>query len=209
MTETLEMVDRRRRVLDLALATPGIVALAPVMGVTALLIRVNMGRPIFFLQERSGRDGQPFKVIKFRTMRSETGQGARPFTDEERLTSLGRVLRAASIDEVPQLLNVLRGDMALVGPRPLHVRYLSRYSPAQLRRLAVRPGITGRAQVSGRNSLSWDEKVQLDLDYIDARGVRVDITILMQTVLAVFLRRGISADGQATMPEFMGTEVAA
>ena len=172
----------------------------PVVAVTALLVLVFEGRPVFFTQERSGLHGKPFRLLKFRSMRN--GEG----TDAERLTRFGRFLRASSLDELPELLHVLSGKMSLVGPRPMPVRYLHRYSETQLRRLEVRPGITGLAQINGRNMLSWDEKFRYDVQYADFHPLWQDVGILFKTVAAVFSASGISAEGEATMTEFKGED---
>lgn len=168
------------------------------MALVACAVRVALGSPVFFEQERAGRGGRPFRLFKFRSMR--TGPG----TDAERLTPFGRFLRASSLDELPELLLVLRGTLSLVGPRPLPTAYLPRYSPEQARRHEVRPGITGWAQVNGRNRLSWDEKFRLDVWYVDHRSLALDLRILVLTLAAVFRRSGISAAGEATMGEFNG-----
>ncbi|MBP5319843.1 MAG: sugar transferase [Kiritimatiellae bacterium] len=171
----------------------------PLLAVTACAVRLGMGAPVFFRQERPGLDGKPFTLLKFRTMR--LGEGS----DAERLTRFGRFLRATSLDELPELINVLRGEMALVGPRPLLMRYLPLYTPEQMRRHAVRPGITGWAQVNGRNALSWESKFAYDCWYVDHRSAALDFKILFLTVAQVLLRRGINAEGEATMGEFKGT----
>lgn len=173
----------------------------PVFVVTLLLIFVSMGAPVFFVQERSGLRGRPFRLIKFRTMREGLG------TDAERLTRFGRFFRATSLDELPELFNVLKGDMALVGPRPLLVRYLPRYSPEQARRHEVRPGITGWAQVNGRNAISWEQKFAYDVWYVEHRSFGLDMKILWLTVWQVVLRKDINADSNAPMGEFMGKPV--
>ncbi|MDP3426358.1 MAG: sugar transferase [Humidesulfovibrio sp.] len=188
-----------KRLLDLALALPGLVLLAPVFFAVALAVRLRLGPGVLFRQERPGLHGKPFFILKFRTMLTDPG------TDAERLTPFGRFLRGASLDELPELWNVLRGDMSLVGPRPLLMRYLPRYTPQQARRHEVLPGITGWAQVNGRNALSWEEKFALDVWYVDNRSLALDLAILWRTVLAVALRRGISAPGEATMSEFLGS----
>ena len=169
-----------------------------VMAVTGFLVFVTLGSPVFFRQERAGRGGRAFRILKFRTMRE--GEG----TDAERLTRVGRFLRASSLDEVPELINVLRGEMSLVGPRPLPVRYLPRYTPRQNRRHEVLPGITGWAQVNGRNAIDWETKFRYDLEYVENRSVLFDLRILWLTVWRVFAARGISAAGEATMSEFTG-----
>lgn len=193
-----------KRATDLLLAGMLLVALAPLMAVVWLLIRIRMGRPVLFRQLRPGLNGALFELVKFRTM-SITDSGASVRPDEQRLTRLGRLLRSASLDELPELWNVLRGDMSLVGPRPLLVEYLPRYSPRQARRHGVRPGMTGWAQVNGRNSATWEERFELDLWYIENRSFVLDAKILWLTFWNVVARRGITHDGHATMPEFAGT----
>ena len=187
-----------KRLFDITLVLLTAAVWLPLGAVVALAVRMALGAPVFFVQERPGLGGRPFKLIKFRTMRD--GEG----TDAERLTRLGRRLRAASLDELPELWNVLRGDMSLVGPRPLLMRYLSRYTPEQARRHEVRPGITGWAQVNGRNALSWEQKFTYDVWYVDHRFLVLDLKILGLTVWQVLSRRGISAAGEATMGEFFG-----
>ena len=185
-----------KRVLDLLLVLLSAPLWLPVLALTAVVVGVRMGRPVFFRQERAGLHGRTFALLKFRTMR--LGEG----TDEERLPLFGRRLRATSLDELPELLQVLSGEMSLVGPRPLPVRYLPRYSPVQARRHEVRPGITGWAQVNGRNALTWDEKFRLDVWYVEHQNIALDLKILFMTVWAVMRRQGIHADGCDTMPEF-------
>lgn len=175
------------------------------MAATAVLIRLSMGAPVFFRQERPGRSGRPFAVYKFRTMSDARGPDGRLLPDDERLTAIGRFVRESSLDELPQLLNVLKGEMSLVGPRPLLMRYLERYSPEQARRHEVKPGITGLAQVRGRNSLTWEEKFAYDVQYVDEWSLWLDLEILFETVMNVVKREGISAGGHATMPEYMGS----
>lgn len=193
-----------KRAVDVAASTVGLAAAAPALGVAAVAVRATMGAPVLFRQERPGRDGKPFRVLKFRTMTDARGPDGRPLPDAQRLTSVGRFLRQTSVDELPQLWNVLVGDMSLVGPRPLLMRYLDRYSPEQARRHDVLPGITGWAQVNGRNALSWDRKFAHDVWYVDHWNLALDARILLRTVAGVLRRDGISADGEATMPEFMG-----
>ncbi len=188
-----------KRALDLAVAVPLLVVAAMPMLAVALVLRLVDGKPVLFRQTRPGRDGRPFTLLKFRTMRP--GSEA----DALRLTRLGALLRASSLDELPQLWNVLRGEMSLVGPRPLLPQYLARYSARQARRHEVPPGITGLAQVEGRNSLSWEDKLELDVRYVEQRTLALDVQLIARTVLAVIARRGVSADGHATMPEFLGT----
>lgn len=187
-----------KRGFDVAFAASGLVALSPLIAATSAAIAVTMGRPVLFRQQRPGRNGKPFRICKFRTMRDGPGD------DATRLTRLGRFLRATSIDEIPQLWNVLRGEMSLVGPRPLLMQYLDRYTPRQARRHEVLPGITGWAQVNGRNALTHEERFELDVWYVDNWSLGLDLRILGLTLLAVAKRRGISASGHATMPEFVG-----
>lgn len=192
-----------KRTFDVVVSLPVYVASLPVQGVIALAVAKDLGRPVIFTQERPGLNGKPFKLRKFRTMR-ESSPGMTPADDAARLTPFGRWLRATSLDELPTLWNVVRGDMSLVGPRPLLMSYLDRYSLEQARRHEVRPGVTGLAQVRGRNSLGWDEKFALDVEYVDTRSLSMDLRILAETVITVFRRDGISHAGQATMHEFTG-----
>lgn len=194
-----------KRALDVAVSAVGLALLSPVLLIVALLIRVNMGSPIFFRQTRPGLNGVPFDIIKFRTMRSGAAGADDVASDAGRLTSLGRLLRRTSVDELPELWNVLRGDMSLVGPRPLLMQYLDRYSPEQSRRHNMRPGLTGLAQINGRNALSWEEKFELDIFYVDHWSLLLDLKILALTFLHLVRPSGIAAEGVATMPEFMGT----
>jgi lipopolysaccharide/colanic/teichoic acid biosynthesis glycosyltransferase len=195
--------DLTKRILDVVLASVLLLLSLPVQAVIAVLIRIKLGPPILFRQQRPGLDGKAFELTKFRTMRTARIDGV-PEPDAARLTTFGRRLRSLSLDELPTLLNVIRGDMSLVGPRPLMMAYLDRYSPEQARRHDVRPGMTGLAQVSGRNSLTWEEKFELDVEYVDARSLRLDLAILARTVGAVLSRSGVSHGGEATMPEFRG-----
>lgn len=195
-----------KRALDLSLAVPALMALAPLGVVIAGITRVKLGAPVLFRQQRPGRNDEIFDLIKFRTMSDYRDRSGALLPDEQRLTSFGDFLRRTSLDELPTLWNVVRGDMSLVGPRPLLVRYLERYTPDQRRRHQVRPGITGWAQINGRNALSWDEKFALDLWYVENLSRRTDLAIHLQTVAQVLGQRGISAQGHATMPEFMGSE---
>ncbi len=198
--------DVLKRLMDVVGAGIGLVALSPVLAAVAVAIKVTMGGPIFFRQNRPGRDGTPFVLIKFRTMRPPA-IGEEPIgNDEGRITPVGKFLRDLSLDELPTLINVLRGEMSLVGPRPLLMRYLERYSDEQLRRHDVRPGITGWAQINGRNDLEWNEKLSLDVWYVDHQSLWLDVKILVLTVAKVVLREGISQQGHVTMPEFMGSE---
>jgi lipopolysaccharide/colanic/teichoic acid biosynthesis glycosyltransferase len=178
--------------------------LAPIFAAVAMLVLVRMGRPVLFRQIRPGRAGRPFELLKFRTMRGARDPAA-PLPDAERLTGFGKFLRGTSLDELPELWNVARGDMSLVGPRPLLMDYLPLYSPEQVRRHEVRPGMTGLAQVSGRNALTWEEKFQLDVYYVQHYSLTLDVKLLMQTIRAVVTARGVSAEGSATMPRFTGS----
>lgn len=193
-----------KRCLDILGAGIGLLLLSPVFGVVALMIRIQMGAPIFFRQIRPGRHGRPFQMIKFCSMRHLVDADGNPLPDAERLTGLGRFLRASSLDELPELWNVLKGDMSLVGPRPLLMEYLPLYSPEQARRHDVRPGITGWAQINGRNAISWDEKFALDVWYVDNQSLWLDLKIIGLTIRKVLKREGISAAGEATMPKFTG-----
>jgi lipopolysaccharide/colanic/teichoic acid biosynthesis glycosyltransferase len=193
-----------KRTLDVAGALALGLATAPILALAALAVRLTMGAPVLYRQVRAGRDGRLFTLVKLRTMRPTAPGEDALASDGARLTPLGRFLRATSLDELPQLWNVLHGDMALVGPRPLLPEYLPRYSPEQARRHAVRPGLTGLAQVRGRNGLDWPERLALDVWYVDHQSLRLDVAILVATATAVFRRDGVSAAGHATMPEFQG-----
>ena len=195
-----------KRIFDLVLALMTAILLAPVLAVVAVLVRARLGSPVLFRQVRPGLHGQPFEMVKFRTMTDARGADGALLPDAVRLTPFGQFLRRASLDELPELWNVLRGEMSLVGPRPLLMQYLPLYSPAQARRHAVRPGVTGWAQVNGRNALSWEEKFTADVWYVDNRSLWLDLKILALTVLAVLGRKGISAAGEATMPPFTGSQ---
>lgn len=196
-----------KRAADATAAAVGLIAVSPVLAVTAVAIRATMGGPVLFRQRRPGLGGAPFELLKFRTMtaaKSQSDHAVDPSTDAQRLTPVGKFLRDWSIDELPQLVNVLRGDMSLIGPRPLLLQYLPRYSPEQARRHQMPPGITGWAQINGRNSLSWDEKFALDVWYIDRWSLWLDAKILLSTAHRVIKRDGISSTGHVTMPEFLG-----
>lgn len=195
-----------KRPMDCALATGALVVLSPILGLTALAVRNNLGTPVLFSQERPGRDGKIFKLYKFRSMTDERGEDGELLPDEDRLTDFGKFLRATSIDELPELLNIIKGDMAIVGPRPLLVRYLSRYNEEQKRRHEVRPGISGLAQVHGRNAISWNEKFKWDVRYVDNITFLGDCRIILDTIKTVLKREGISSDTSATMEEFMGNK---
>jgi lipopolysaccharide/colanic/teichoic acid biosynthesis glycosyltransferase len=194
--------DLTARARDVVLSAVGLVVLAPVLAGTAVAVARSLGRPVLFRQERPGRAGRVFTLIKFRTLLPQDPTSAAP--DADRLTPQGARIRAASLDELPSLWNVLRGDMALVGPRPLLVDYLDRYSPEQARRHAVRPGLTGWAQVNGRNAVTWEDRLAMDVWYVDHRSHALDARILWMTIRVVVRRDGISAEGHATMPEFLG-----
>ena len=196
--------DFVKRAFDVVAAAVGLVVLSPVLTAVALVILACEGRPVLFRQVRPGLRGQPFEMLKFRTMSNALGADGQPLPDAQRLTKLGAFLRASSLDELPELWNVVRGEMSLVGPRPLLMQYLPLYSPEQARRHDVRPGLTGWAQINGRNAISWDEKFRLDVWYVDNRSLWLDLKILVLTVIRVFRREAISADGHATMPPFEG-----
>ncbi|WNG30158.1 sugar transferase [Cystobacter fuscus] len=198
-----------KQCIDRLAAAVGLVCLSPVMATTALVIRATMGGPVLFRQVRPGRGGRTFQLVKFRTMLDALDADGQPLPDEQRLTRVGKFLRATSLDELPQLWNVLRGDMSLVGPRPLLVEYLPRYSAEQARRHDVLPGITGWAQVNGRNSLEWEERFRLDVWYVDHWSLALDTRILAMTILRVVQRQGISHEGDATMFKFLGNETCA
>lgn len=198
------MTDLVKRLLDIIIAAAALVLLSPVLLLLAWQIRRKLGTPILFRQVRPGRGGIPFVMYKFRTMRDAADENGRPLPDAERLTPFGRKLRAASLDELPELWNVLKGDMSLVGPRPLLMEYLPLYNAEQRRRHLVRPGITGWAQVNGRNAISWPEKFRLDVWYVENRSLLLDIKILFLTVKKVLDRSGINSEGEATAAKFTG-----
>lgn len=195
---------KAKRAFDVVASTLGLLALSPLLLVLAIFVRLFLGSPIFFTQLRPGLGGKPFRLIKFRTMTDRRDENGELLPDAERLTNFGKFLRSTSLDELPELWNVLQGDMSLVGPRPLLMSYLDRYTPEQARRHEVRPGITGWAQVNGRNALSWNERFKLDVWYVDNHSLLLDIKILLLTVVGVLRREGISAPGEATMAEFRG-----
>jgi sugar transferase EpsL len=191
--------------MDIAVAILALALTLPIMVIVAVLVRVFLGSPVLFRQGRPGLHGQPFTILKFRTMRDLRGPDGQMLADGERMTRFGRALRTSSLDELPELINVLRGDMSIVGPRPLMMSYLPLYTPQQARRHEVRPGITGLAQVSGRNSMSWEDRFVLDVHYVDTRSLMLDLRILARTVMLVLRRDGISTEGYATAPAFQGT----
>jgi sugar transferase EpsL len=193
-----------KRAFDLLIATILLLVLSPVVATVAILVRLKLGSPVFFKQQRPGLGGRPFMMIKFRTMLDAADRHGTTLSDAERLTGFGKMLRSTSLDELPELINIIRGDMSLVGPRPLLMQYLPLYSPEQARRHEVRPGLTGWAQVNGRNSLNWDDKFALDTWYVDHRTFLLDLRILCLTVRKVLFRDDISAEGEATMSPFAG-----
>ena len=193
-----------KRLLDIFASFSGLLVLSPVLLLVFLLVRVQMGSPALFRQVRPGLHGKPFLMVKFRTMLDAVDSRGNALPDDQRMTRLGSLLRSTSLDELPELWNVLKGDMSLVGPRPLLMEYLPLYSPEQARRHDVRPGVTGWAQVNGRNALSWDEKFKLDVWYVDNQSLWLDIKILFMTVKKVLVREGISAEGEVTMTKFTG-----
>jgi sugar transferase EpsL len=194
------------RIFNLAATTLGLFAIWPLVMILALLVRIKLGSPILFRQQRPGLHGRPFMMYKFRTMTDERDADGNLLPDVNRLTPFGKFLRSSSLDELPELINVLKGDMSLVGPRPLLMEYLPLYSPEQARRHELRPGITGWAQVNGRNAISWEEKFRLDVWYVDHQSFFLDLKILYMTFAKVFKREGISQEGQATMEAFRGSQ---
>lgn len=194
-----------KRLLDLAITVPVAAVATPVVLGAAIGIKATMGGPVVFRQQRPGKDGRPFMLYKLRTMRDAVDVNGAPLPDSQRLTAFGNALRRSSVDELPQLINVLKGDMSLVGPRPLLMQYLERYTPTEARRHEVRPGITGHAQVNGRNALSWAQKFEHDVWYVDHLSLGVDLRILVATAQKVLARLDISAGQHATMPEFQGS----
>ncbi|MEJ2550526.1 MAG: sugar transferase [Anaerolineales bacterium] len=199
-------IPLRKRIFDLVLTIPGLILISPLLAFAALLVRIRLGKPVLFRQLRPGYRAIPFEIYKFRTMSEARDADGNLLPDEDRLTKLGRFLRASSIDELPELFNVLRGEMSLVGPRPLLMQYLERYSPEQARRHEVLPGITGWAQIGGRNVITWDEKFKRDVWYIDHWSLRRDVKILILNFWKVIKREGISQPGHATAEEFMGNQ---
>ncbi len=195
-----------KRCLDVTGAGLGLLLFSPLMVLIALCIRLTMGRGVLFRQQRPGLHGKPFFILKFKTMREALNKQGKPLPDAKRLTRVGKFLRSTSLDELPGLINVLKGEMSLVGPRPLLMEYLERYTPEQARRHEVRPGITGWAQINGRNAIAWEEKFKLDVWYVDNQSFELDLKIIYKTVLKVLFRDGIHHEGHVTMPEFKGQE---
>lgn len=194
-----------KRVLDVVVAGVALVVLSPVLAVVAVLVRLRLGSPVLFRQERAGLDGTPFVLTKFRTMTDQRGPDGTLLPDADRLPAFGSFLRSTSLDELPELVHVVRGEMSLVGPRPLPTKYLSRYSTRQARRHEVRPGITGWAQVNGRNATGWAERLEMDVWYVEHRSFLLDLKVLWRTLQVVASRDGVTEDGSATMTEFLGT----
>jgi lipopolysaccharide/colanic/teichoic acid biosynthesis glycosyltransferase len=195
-----------KRILDVLVSFVGLIILSPIIGIVFWKISRKLGSPVLFRQVRPGKDGKPFEMLKFRTMLDAVDSNGQPLPDEERMTTFGSFLRASSLDELPALWNVLKGDMGLVGPRPLLMEYLPLYSNDQSRRHEVRPGVTGWAQINGRNSIGWEDKFKLDVWYVDNFSLWLDVKIIFLTVKKVVMRDGISADGEATMSKFTGTK---
>ncbi|QXI39804.1 sugar transferase [Pseudomonas xantholysinigenes] len=195
-----------KRLFDVVAAGLGLLVLSPVIAVVALLIRRRLGSPVLFRQVRPGLDGKPFEMVKFRTMRDALDAQGNPLPDDQRMTPFGAFLRSSSLDELPELWNVVKGDMSLVGPRPLLMEYVPLYDATQVRRHEVRPGVTGWAQINGRNALSWEEKFKLDVWYVDNRSFWLDLKILFLTVKKVLVRDGISGEGEVTMSKFTGSD---
>lgn len=195
-----------KRLIDIICSLIGLILFSPILLVVALLVRINLGSPVFFTQTRLGKDGKEFKMIKFRTMKDSLDKFGQLLPDEQRLTKFGKILRSTSLDELPELINVLKGDMTLVGPRPLLVEYKELYSERQFRRHEVYPGITGWAQINGRNAISWNERFELDVWYVDNISFLLDMKILVMTILKVIKRDGINEQGQASMSKFTGNK---
>ena len=195
-----------KRIIDIIGALVGLIVSSPIMLIVSLIIYLTMGRPVFFKQLRPGLNGKPFVIYKFRTMLDLKDKDGNLLPDEKRITAIGKFLRSTTLDELPEFWNVLKGDMSLVGPRPLLMEYLPRYTPEQARRHNVKPGMTGWAQVNGRNAITWEEKFKLDVWYVDNWNIPLDLKIIFLTILKVFKREGVSAEGYATMPEFVGSK---
>ena len=195
---------RVKRIVDILCSGLGLILLSPLLIIIAILIKINLGSPIFFIQDRIGEDGKVFKMIKFRTMINVIDESGESLEDSERLTLFGKLLRSTSLDELPELINVLKGDMSLVGPRPLLIRYMKLYSKEQWRRHEVKPGITGWAQVNGRNNISWNDKFKLDVWYVDNKSIILDFKIMFMTVYRVIRRDDINKEGEATVEDYDG-----
>ena len=198
--------DFKKRLLDLGIASLAYFALSPLLCLLALVVWLSEGKPVFFRQTRPGKDGRPFIIYKFRTMKDRRDQEGGFLLDEKRLTPVGKILRSTSLDELPELLNVLKGEMSIVGPRPLLMRYLERYTPEQARRHEVKPGITGWAQVNGRNALTWEDKFKLDVWYVDNQSFLLDLKIIGITIWKIIKREGISQPGHVTAQEYKGVK---
>ena len=194
-----------KRLLDIIIASIALILLSPLYAFVAYKVKKNLGSPVLFRQVRPGLHGKPFEMIKFRTMKDAVDEQGNPLPDSERLTPFGQMLRSTSLDEMPELWNVIKGDMSIVGPRPLLMEYLPLYSPEQAKRHDVRPGMTGHAQVNGRNAIGWEEKFKLDTWYVENQSLRLDIKIILLTIKKAIIREGIAADGEATMPRFNGS----
>jgi sugar transferase EpsL len=194
-----------KRILDVVFSIAVLLMLTPVLLITAIIVRAKLGSPVLFRQQRPGLSGRPFWLIKFRTMTGERDSAGNLLPDDKRLPAFGKFLRSTSLDELPELVNVLKGDMSIIGPRPLMMKYLGRYSLEQARRHDVKPGITGWAQINGRNAISWEDRFKLDVWYVDNWTLWLDLKILLRTIAAIFKREGITQQGRATMDEFMGT----
>ncbi len=194
-----------KRTIDVIASIVGLVVLSPLIVILAVIVRVKLGSPVLFRQQRPGLAGRPFWLFKFRTMTDQCNAAGRLLPDEQRLPAFGHFLRSTSLDELPELFNVLKGDMSIVGPRPLMLKYLGRYTPEQARRHETKPGITGWAQINGRNAISWEDRFKLDVWYVDNWSLWLDLKILARTIILVFKREGITQQGRATMDEFMGT----
>lgn len=195
-----------KRIIDLLLALPAVALLSPLLIMIAAVIRITIGSPVLFIQRRPGLNGKPFKIFKFRTMTNAKNEFGDLLPDSQRMTQFGELLRTTSLDELPELFNILKGNMSIVGPRPLLMQYLDRYTPEQTRRHEVKPGLTGWAQINGRNAISWEDKFELDVWYVDHRSLNLDLKIIWTTITKVLKREGISEAGHATMTEFMGSK---
>jgi len=194
-----------KRLFDIISSMAGLILISPLLAILAVLVRIKLGSPVLFCQQRPGLGGKAFVIYKFRTMTDQREASGNLLPDKQRLPAFGRFLRSTSFDELPELLNVLKGDMSIVGPRPLMMKYLDRYSPQQARRHEVKPGITGWAQINGRNTISWEDKFKLDVWYVDNRTFWLDMKIILKSIWMVIAKEGITQQGRATMDEFMGT----